>query len=679
MTVEYMQTNRILIQNVFNTSGQADIVLDGRSEWKILLNPEAGDTEVLAARELFRYIYRISNVELDTVTVNDTPYRNVIQIDCDQGELDGFELTVEENRITIHGHTPRGALYGVYQLLEDIGCRWFYIGKLGEVVPTLRNIKLPCCQTSQEASFRERSVMVAYPSYYERFDEWIDYLAKQRINNICIYGQSLVWWKSMRSLYLPMLQERQIILEFGGHLLPGFVPRELFDQHPEYFRMNENGQRIKDYNFCLNSGAIEILKKNVYDYFNQLPEITYFHIWADDLTGGGWCHCEKCIGLTSSDQNMIAMNTVADVLTKVNPKASLALLAYHDTGKMAAVKPRSNLFLLNAPRERCYRHAFSDPDCRRNREEYMPLWTELYTAFRNTASTTIHEFDYYTDGLLDREMQPPQVEMIPADARYFHSIGLPVYQNLMVCFREWHSPPFSLVNFMKAAWDAEINGWNVLEDFCRNYYGEELAESMTEYYHKVEESCQLLFNGDPIIGSYVDMTWPPMELDMIKPKIEEANHANRIHQSLLGLLDEALMKVPEGIIRERLSRERDVCELHQYIIELACSHFEGQSLALQYLDTTADNENGQKDLFFKVDYHTTKNSTENLEDGQHAFDMLSDCFVLVEKIINWIYRFPEEQRNLIDGWKSYHSNYYNVFSELKSRVHVKLEKQKGLN
>jgi len=48
--------------------------------------------------------------------------------------------------------------------------------------------------------------------------------------------------------------------------------------------------------------------------------------------------------------------------------------------------------------------------------------------FTRTAPGTIHEFNYYTDGLLDREMQPPQLETIPADARYFRSVGLPVYQ-----------------------------------------------------------------------------------------------------------------------------------------------------------------------------------------------------------------------------------------------------------
>jgi hypothetical protein len=632
--------------------GGGAVLANGKqSVWKIVLRPGASSPEVLAANELAYYVKRISQAEL-TITYDNSPSKYVIQIDSGNGDRDGFDLTVTKERITIHGHTPRGVLYGAYQLLEDMGCRWYYIGELGEVTPRADKIELPEKKSSQAASFRERSVMVAYPSYYERFDEWIDFLTKMRINNIVIYGRSLDWWKANRERYLPHLQERQTIIEFGGHILPSFVPRELFDEHPEYFRMTEKGARTKDKNFCSQSGAIEILKKNTHDFFSQLPEITYFHIWADDLKGGGWCHCPKCKDVPSEDQNLIAMNAMAEVLAQVNPKASLALLAYHDTMNAPTIKPAPNLFLFHAPRGRCYRHAFNDPECRRNRDEYMKPWLVLHAMFQKTAPATIHEFNYYTDGLLDREMQPPQVETIPADARYFHSLNLPVHQNLMVCFRDWHSPPFSLVLFSRAAWNADVNGWEALEDFCRHYYGENLAGIMTDYYRAVEASCQILFNGDPIVGSYIDMTWPPLEPAMRRAKIAEAKQARELHQGLQNRLDRALETAPPGIIAERLSRERDVCELHQFTLELACCHFEGQFLGWQYI-----------------------NGSVGREDGQRAKDLLAEGIMWVEKINAWIARYPEEQKGLIDGWQSYWNSCTKVFAELGKKVNDKLSEE----
>ena len=230
--------------------------------------------------------------------------------------------------------------------------------------------------------------MLAYPFYYDHFEEWIDVLAKQRINNVVIYGQSLDWWKSTRARYLPLLQARNMILEFGGHILPTFVPRDLFPSHPEYFRMNEKGQRTNDHNFCPSSDAIGVLRAGARNYFVQLPEITYFHTWADDLTGGGWCHCPKCRDVSPADQNLMAMKAAAGVLAEVNPRASLALLTYHDSAGVPSQAPPTNVFLFHAPRERCYAHAFNDPACRRNREEYWKDWQGLHAMFTRTAPGT---------------------------------------------------------------------------------------------------------------------------------------------------------------------------------------------------------------------------------------------------------------------------------------------------
>jgi hypothetical protein len=521
---------------------------------------------------------------------------------------------------------------------------------LGEVVPAASTLSLFPKTTRQIASFRERSVMLAYPFYYDHFEEWIEVLAKQRINNLVIYGQSLDWWKSTRARCLPLLQAHNMILEFGGHVLPTFVPRELFQSHPEYFRMNDQGQRTNDHNFCPNSGAIGVLQAGARNYLAQLPEITYFHLWADDLTGGGWCHCPKCRGASPADQNLMAMKAVAGVLAEVNPRASLALLTYHDTAGVPSQAPPSNVFLFHAPRERCYGHAFNDPACRRNREEYWSDWQGLHAMFARTAPATIHEFNYYTDGLLDREMQPPQLETIPADARYFRSVGLPVYQNLMVCFRDWHSPPFSLVLFAQAAWNADVNGDAALEDFCSHYYGKALAPAMCAYYRKVDEACEILFNGDRIKGAYIDMTWPPLEPAMRKAKIADAQRAQHIHQPLQPQLDQALKGLPPGLLAERLRHERDVWELHQLTLDLACCQFEGQFLGWQYVG------GGSK------------------EDGQRASNLLTNGCALADKIIAWAENHPEDQKSYLPGWRSYWGSYRKVFTDLDKLVREKLSK-----
>ncbi|MCU0962585.1 MAG: DUF4838 domain-containing protein [Pirellulaceae bacterium] len=630
------------------TGAEVPLVRDGRSQWRVSLRPTASATENLAARELTRYIHTMSEANLQIVPET-TATDGTIRIDCDDADVDGFDITVEEHLVGVHGHTPRGALYGVYHLLEGWGCRWFYPGKLGEVIPAKQDLVLPVGSSSQSASFRERSVMLGHSAFFDQFPEWLDFLARSRINNVVIYGQSLDWWRSHRSQYLPLLEERRMILEFGGHILPTLVPRTLFDEHPEYFRMNQDGVRTADYNFCPSSGAMTVLKENAARFFEELPEITYFHVWADDLMEGGWCHCPQCQDLKSQDQNMLAMNAMAEVLAGVNAQASLALLAYHDTARPANVLPAPNLFLFHAPRERCYCHALNDPGCRRNREEYVPDWLSLRDVFLQTAPRTIHEFSYYTDALLCREMQPPQIQVIPADARYFRSLNLPIHQNLMVSFRNWHSPPFSLILFARAAWNADVDGQQVLADFCRHYYGEQLKELMTDYYQHVDAACNRLFEGDHIVGPYLDMSWPPLDPEMRRRKIADVQQARDIHSRLLDQLTTALERSPEGIATDRLRRERDVCQLHDWLLQLAHCQLEGRFLGFQYL------AGGVGD-----------------DEGRRALSLLTEGLLVIDKITTWVSRAPDEQQGYVAGWQSYYNSYANVFRDMTNQLEARL-------
>lgn len=491
--------------------------------------------------------------------------------------------------------------------------------------------------------------MLGYPTLYEQFGVWIDFLARSRINNIAIYGQSLEWWRAHRERYLPLLEERKMILKFGGHILPTFVPRTLFAEHPEYFRMNEEGERTADHNFCPSSNALTVLKENAARFFEELPEITYFHLWADDLTGGGWCHCPQCRDLSPQDQNMLAMNAAAEALAHVNDQASLAMLAYHDTAQTSDIPPASNLFLFHAPRERCYCHALDDASCRRNREEYVPDWQSLREVFLQTAPRTIHEFSYYTDALLCREMQPPQIQVIPADARYFRSLGLPIHQNLIVAFRNWHSPPVSLILFARAAWNADVSGQQVLADFCRYYYGEQVAEVMIDYYRHVDAACDRLFEGDHIVGPYTDMTWPPLDPEMRRRKIADVQEACRIHSGLTDRLTAALAELPDGLLADRLRRERDVCELHDWLLQLARCQFEGRFLGFQYLAGSVGDDQGRR-----------------------ALSLLTEGLQVIERIIGWVSRAPDEQQGYAGGWASYCESYATVFRDMARQLEARL-------
>ena len=54
---------------------------------------------------------------------------------------DGFVIRTTNNVVAIRGVRSTGTLFGAYEFLEQLGCRWFWPGKLGDIVPQTDTIK----------------------------------------------------------------------------------------------------------------------------------------------------------------------------------------------------------------------------------------------------------------------------------------------------------------------------------------------------------------------------------------------------------------------------------------------------------------------------------------------------------------------------------------------------------
>ena len=369
------------------------IVEDGKSRWHISLQPGAGETERFAVEEIARYIDQMTGVRLP-IAAEQSPTLPAIALRCQGGESGTFAIVARAQMVDIRGDGSVGCLHGAYELLERWGCRWFYPGVTGEVVPSRTRLELTPFESRQAPSFPSRSFILSGEPHVSHLAEWIDWSGKQRINNLFLHGH----WPAEE--HFGELAKRGITLEGGGHQMPGLLPRSLFSTHPEYFR-EVNGRRVKRHNFCPSSpGARQVVRANARKHFLAHPGMAFYHVWPDDLWQHGWCSCRECSGLSPSDQALQAANLVAEVLEGVYPGARLAYLAYHDTMKPPdETHPRDNVFLLNAPRERCYAHAMDDPDCLRNRGEYRPAWQRLRELFEKDGRRNSHAFEYYSDTL----------------------------------------------------------------------------------------------------------------------------------------------------------------------------------------------------------------------------------------------------------------------------------------
>lgn len=143
-------------------------------------------------------------------------------------------------------------------------------------------------------------------------------------------------------------------VEHELHAMHYLLPRNLFAEKPELFRMGEDGIRKPDFNCCAtNPEALSIIADNAVAAAKICRSTTgrYFY-WLDD--SGDVCHCPLCSEFNAADQALIIENAIlAELRDKVDPHAALAHLAYGKTMTLPEkIIPAEGIFLEYADMER---------------------------------------------------------------------------------------------------------------------------------------------------------------------------------------------------------------------------------------------------------------------------------------------------------------------------------------
>jgi len=150
--------------------------------------------------------------------------------------------------------------------------------------------------------------------------------------------------------YIKLAKKHSLFIEAGGCDFSLLLPRRLFAFNRELFRMEE-GRRKAAHHFCPTNpktGAV-IAERARALFARAMREMTsprVFHLLPDKGHETVWCACPACRAFSPAEQNLIAVNTVADVLAKLDPDA---LLLYHNFGEEPAtqgIAPRKNTFKL---------------------------------------------------------------------------------------------------------------------------------------------------------------------------------------------------------------------------------------------------------------------------------------------------------------------------------------------
>ena len=188
--------------------------------------------------------------------------------------------------------------------------------------------------------------------------------------------------------FLKLCRRKNVDVEYELHVLQLLLPRELFDSHPEYFRMDAKGERQRKYNMCFTSdAAYEAMRPQLKEMMGWLKPTTHrYFLWTDDVKGA-FCACEKCRVFSPSEQALIYENRLLDMLREYDPKATLAHLAYAQTMEApAAVRPSEGIFLEYAPIHRDYTQPLT--------KEHIKTLSDNLAVF---PKETVHILEYWLD------------------------------------------------------------------------------------------------------------------------------------------------------------------------------------------------------------------------------------------------------------------------------------------
>lgn len=487
-------------------------------------------------------------------------------------QYDGFRLVVSEVGIDLSADTAKGVLNGVYFLAEQLGFLFLLPGEAGEWAPE-EVAGLPFGEKIIQPRFPYRGVFWESLSTKDyTVEEWLRFYAKLKFNALT--------HDNIRDL--PLAEELGLRLEVGGHGLSKMLPRKLFAEKPEMFRMFQpedfNGQRINDSNFCVtNHEAREMIKDNFREKLKSSQGAYGIHAWADDLPAGGWCLCPCCRSFSPEDQSMLAMNLLAETARECRSDLRIASIAYHDTIYPGInIRPARENFLLFAPRERCYGHAIDDPACKRNRFylEALKAWREKFNDNHDS-----HTFEYYFDQILFRGMYPFLPDVILEDMNAYLENDIETHMSLQVAGPEL-VPEFNMLIFAEAHWNEKMTA----KQFCCNISAklaaggapawEEYLMARGEIFTNVMRTCE------HDIGVYLDYRWlPEATTDFAREMAEVyAESSGKLNEAAELLASKTGQDLPERLLqltRMEVKRAKFEAEelLSMHYQQSAVNHF----------------------------------------------------------------------------------------------------------
>lgn len=521
----------------------------------------------------------------------------------------GFRIVVVKDAIGIVGESDLATSYGLYTLLDQLGCRWYMPSALGEVLPASKTIRLP-----------EQDISTGPTTIYRGM--WYadnDFGRRNRMGGMAIEA---------------------------GHNLEMAVPKELRKTNPE-IRAVIQGKPSEHNVKWTHPLVADALVKSCFDYLKQYPERQSYSLSPDD--GISWDESDdkkfdagdfdpSTQMISKTDRLLVLCNRVAEKVSAKHPHLKLGFLAYADyTRPPVREKVHPNLVPQIAPITFSRAHPMNDDG-----EPNNHVLRYLVEGWGKMVPATSYYFYAYNLA----EVSAPN----PMIARWGHDIPY-IYQKGKCRF--WQ--PETLTNFetsmhahtlgLRLAWDNALASKTIIDELHEKFYGD-AAVPMAAYWRLIDDAWTKTPEYAGCGWGYL-RRWPAKTLINARKLLDTAAVAcrNDVEKRRVMMASESLghfelfMKMRRDLAEGRFATLADDVAKYRKTIQDLGAKYKPQFAFGQMGWTAPDTINGR---YFAAFYEETYKDAARVAS---KFDILTQ-----PPLKSWRWQTDKDKKGEAAGW-----------------------------
>ncbi|MHC4404430.1 MAG: DUF4838 domain-containing protein [Planctomycetota bacterium] len=457
------------------------LVADGTSPYVIVLSADASPSERWAAEELASHVRQMSGATLELVDEGEsTPEKAILigdgqalrslgtRLDIDPLGPEGFVIRTVGQRLVIAGGRPRGTMYGVFTLLEKLGCRWWYPG--ASTVPSVKTIRIAALDERQSPVLEYRDMLYGEMDDSEEAMIW---RARNKVNG--------GFFKDMKPEYGGAFKFHTLVHSYGG-LLP---TSRYFHEHPEYYALR-SGKRDASQPCFSNRDVIRLVADAILRLVAEHPDWRFFTVGQND--NSNYCQCDDCGALAEryrshGGSQLHFAKEVAALVRQKRADVVINVPAYRWTRKPpAGITPDDKMAVTLCSIECNFGQPLEDgyPEENAAFKADIEGWSKL--------APKLYIWDYTTN-FTHYVLPYPNYHVLAPNVRFYadHKVRGIMHQGSHTT-RHGQFAPLCTWVLAKAMWDPSVDGRKLVEEFCLGYYGPQAGRLVLEYANMLHEA-----------------------------------------------------------------------------------------------------------------------------------------------------------------------------------------------